>query len=158
MREICNRRTIRAMLLSSALLLSGLGAAHSAWAAPHYKTGEWEYHWKFHIKVFGMSMPSIPATVNSCVERGNPFLNNPHMKEGGCKVIDPKTRGDHFSYTARCTSKDKHAVTETHYDLTFHGDHMDGTFTQTQTLDGEQKGSSDGTVDGKRTGPCTKKK
>jgi Protein of unknown function (DUF3617) len=158
MRLIKHRLAVRAMLFTSALLLSGLGAAHAAWAMPHYKPGEWEYHWKFHIEVFGMSIPSIPVSVNSCVERGKPFLNNPHMKKGGCKIVDPRTRGNHFSYTARCTSKDKRAVTATHYDLTFHGDTVDGTFTQTQTLDGEQKGASNGTVDGKRTGPCTKKK
>ena len=150
-------RWTRGGLLAAALLLSGLGAAHTAWAV-HYKPGEWKYHWKFHIEVFGMSIPSIPVSVDSCVERGNPFLNNPHMKKAGCKIVDPRTRGNHFSYTARCTSKDKHAVTATHYDMTFHGDHMDGTFTQTQTLDGKQQSTSNGTVDGKRTGPCTKKK
>ena len=151
------RLPARGMLFAAALLLAGSGAAQAAWATPHYKTGEWEYHWKFHIEVFGMSIPSIPVTVDSCVERGNPFLSNPKMKKAGCKMIDPRTRGNHFSYTARCTSKDKRAVTATHYDLTFHGDHMDGTFTQTQMLDGKQQGTSNGTVDGKRTGVCTKK-
>lgn len=157
MRHITQRWIQRSIPVAAALLVSCLGVAHIAWAAPHYKAGEWEYHWKFHIEVFGMSIPSIPVSVDSCVERGNPFLNNPHMKKAGCKVVDARTRGNHFSYTARCTSKDKRAVTATHYDLSFHGDHMDGTFTQTQTLDGKQQGTSNGTVDGKRTGPCTKK-
>jgi Protein of unknown function (DUF3617) len=147
----------RTMFFAASLFLLGLGAANAAWATPHYKPGEWEYHWKFHMEVFGMSIPSIPVSVTSCVEGKHPFLNDPKMKKAGCKMVDPKTRGNEFSYTARCTSKDKRAVTATHYDLTFHGDRMDGTFTQTQTLDGKQQSTSNGTVDGKRTGPCTKK-
>jgi len=158
MRKISHRGMIRTLLPPTALLLAAFGAAHAAWATPKYTPGEWEYHWKFHMEVFGMSIPSIPVTVTSCVEGKHPFLSDPKMKKAGCKMVDPRTRGNHFSYTARCTSKDKRAVTATHYDMTFHGDHMDGTFTQTQTLDGEQKGTSNGTVDGKRTGPCTKKK
>lgn len=129
--------------------------ATTAWATPPYKAGEWKYHWKVHVKVMGMSMPSIPVTVTSCVEGKHPFLNDPKMKKGNCRLVDPKTHGNKFSYTASCGSNG--TVVDTHYKLNFHGDHVDGTFTQTRTTNGKVRGHANGTVDGKRIGACTKK-
>jgi hypothetical protein len=155
MRNIQNTAPSLAVLLSTSCALFLFGAA-AAWATPHYKPGEWKYKWKVHVKVMGLTMPSIPVTVTSCVKGEHPFLNDPKMKKGNCKMVDPKTEGNKFSYTASCGGNG--TVVDTHYKLTFHGDRVDGTFTQTRTTNGKVAGHANGTVEGKRIGSCTKNK
>ena len=116
MRNTQNTASGRAILISAscALSLLLLGAT-AAWATPHYKPGEWKYHWKVHIKMMGLKIPSIPVTVTSCVQGKHPFFNDPKMKKGNCRMIAPKTKGNQFSYTARCGGNG--TVVDTHYDL-----------------------------------------
>lgn len=156
MYHIIHLLTVRTALLSASCALLLFGTAQPVWAAPHYNPGEWKYHWNTHIKMMGLSIPSIPVTATSCVKTSNPVPEPPAMKKSGCKIIDLKSRGNTLTYTAHCAMNS--TVVNTHYRLAFHGDTVKGTFTQVRTTDGKVGSTANGTVNGQRIGSCTKKK
>lgn len=150
-------KRLRNMFFRTTAALALFGAAHAHAAAP-ISPGEWEYTMKMRMEMKGvpMTMPEMTNTFTSCVTAKDPTVEPPEMRKVGCKMINKKTKGKVFSYTARCTQDD--SVIDMNYRITYTATSMKGEFDQVRKVGGEVQGTAKGTMSGKRVGPCKSKK
>ncbi len=125
-------------------------------AGPRVNPGEWKYTMKTKIEGLGIPLPAIPVSYRDCVTKSDASpVETPEMKKAGCKIVDPKTRGDTITYTGHCVTSDN--IIDTHYKLTFQADSMEGAFDQVRTVGGKIRSTATGTLTGKRIGACEAK-